>query len=448
MKIGFSLRRTRTGDEAIRIDRHRQPCRPRNGRKFRSIGQLASSVPSVKSMANPSRGGWVFISILLLASVAVAQTDEKEAPAWESTQWSRIEAVTGRMNLDGTLRLSFPLSTSVALKQLGIRFELEHRVETDATGRARSGWRVRGLQSSLAPEGRTQLRWQPLAGAPVKFERVKIGRRLADAGSARWLIRELDPVEFEIRSLDGWAWRYRQGVLVGAEHPALGRLRFASQGAWITRIEQTDTALGEPPLLQASYNDQGCLISWQVGTERPQQLSWSEDGHLTSWRRADGSEMRLRYHDNLVSEVMEPGKPPQHFTWSENPGYDRGDSRWAAPVHLASDGANNYSYELTSKGFVMNRTELSRGDVTTTVLNPRRRRVSQQTGGFNFLVLFRNGPGGSALERVEKDGETMEQYLYDEHDRLIGIRRHGEGERTLRYDEAGRLMALEEEPFR
>jgi YD repeat-containing protein len=113
-------------------------------------------------------------------------------------------------------------------------------------------------------------------------------------------------------------------------------------------------------------------------------------------------------------------------------------------VHLASDGVNDYTYELTSKGFVMKRTELATRVVTTTVFNPRRHRLNQQAGEFDFLVVFRAEAGGAALERIEVGGEIMEKYLYDDRGQLIGIQRHGEGERTLTYDESGRLMALEE----
>ncbi|MFZ5495406.1 MAG: hypothetical protein ACOZE5_08730 [Verrucomicrobiota bacterium] len=384
--------------------------------------------------------------LLVLVGALAGRAEEKRTPAWESTQWTQIEAALGQVNLDGTLRLSFSLGASIALKQLGIRFELEHRIETDADGRARSEWRVRGLQSSLAPVGPTQLRWQPLAGASVKFDRAKIGRRLADAGSARWLIRESVPGEYEIRSLDGRAWRYRQGVLVSAEHPALGQLRFSTQGAWITQIEQTDTPAGKPPLLQARYDDCGRLVSWQAGAGKSQQPTWDEDGHLSAWRRADGSEVRFAYRANLLGEIIESGKPPQLFIWRENPGYGRGDSRWAAPVHLASDGAASYSCKLTSKGLVLQRTELAGEAVTTTTFNPRRRRLSQETGGFNFLVVFRRGGGGTTLDRIEIGGEVIEKYVHDEQGRLVSIQRHGEAERTLSYDEAGRLMALEEKP--
>lgn len=47
---------------------------------------------------------------------------------------------------------------------------------------------------------------------------------------------------------------------------------------------------------------------------------------------------------------------------------------------------------------------------------------------------------------MEADGEILEQYLYDEQDRLIGIRRSGEREQKISYDEAGRVMALEAVP--
>jgi len=382
----------------------------------------------------------------MLTSVVLAQSEAKRAPAWESTQWAQIEAAAGQMNLDGTLRLSFPMGTSAALKQLGLRIELEHRIETDAAGRARSEWRVKGLQSSLAPTGRTQLRWQPLAGAPVKFERTKIGRRLADAGSARWLIRELAPGELEIRSLDGRAWRYRQGVLVSAEHPTLGQLSFSTQGAWITRIEQTDAPAGGPPLLQARYDDTGQLVSWQVGAENPQQLIWNAKGHLTAWLRADGSEVKFSYRDNLLSQLAEPDKPLRLLSWRANPGFDRGDSRWAAPAHLASDGTDTYSYVLTSRGFVMGRRAGNSGSEITTIYNPLRRRLEQRTQGESFVVTFRGGVAArGALECISTGkGGIMEEYRYGEKGQLLAVKRKGEPERILSYDESGRLIALEE----
>ena len=387
------------------------------------------------------------IPLLLLTGMMAAQTEEKKAPGLTPSRWTQIEAAIGMVNLDGTLRLSFPLGTSVGLKQLGIRFELQHRIETDADGRACSEWRVRGLQSTLAPAGRAQLRWQPLAGAAVNFERAKIGRALADAGSAHWLIREPAAGEYEIRSMDGLAWRYRQGTLAGAEHPALGPLRFFTQGAWITRIEQTDGAAGGAPLLQARYDDSGRLVSWQVGREKPQQLIWSEEGHLTGWQQVDGGVVRFTYRDNLLCGVAEPGKPPRLFTWRENPGYGRGDSRWVAPVHLASNGTDTYAYELTSRGFTLVRQENVTGRETRTTFNPRRHRLEQRANGESFMVTFRSGIASrGALERIEMaGGEILEEYHYDEHGLLVSMKHKGDPLVVLSYDEIGRLIGLESE---
>lgn len=385
--------------------------------------------------------------LLVVVCVLACRAEEKKpVTILPPSLWTQIEAATGNMNLDGTLRLSFPMGSSAALKQLGLRFELEHRIEADAINRAHSVWRIKGLQNCLAPSGRDHLLWQPPVGAPVKFERARIGRALAEAGPAQWLIRESAPGEYEIRSLDGRAWRYRQGVLVSAEHPAFGQLRLSTQGAWITRIELADAPTSEPPFLQARYDDSGRLVSLQVGVERPQQLIWSGEGQLTAWQRADGSEVKFSYRDSLLSQLAEPGKPPRQLTWGENPGYGRGDSRWAATVHLASDGVDTYSYALTSRGFMMMRRENNSGRETLTIFNPLRRRLEQRTDGETLVVTFRGGiEDRGALERIATGkGEMLEEYRYSEKGQLLAVKRKGEPERILSYDESGRLMDLGE----
>jgi len=375
----------------------------------------------------------------------VMAEEKKPAPSPLTTRWTQIEAATGRMNLDGTLRLNFPMGESSELKQLGVHCELEHRIETDAQGGARSVWRINGLQSCLVPSGRDQLLWQPLAGPPVKFERAKIGRALSEAGSPRWRIREAGSDDYEIRSLDGRAWHYAHGGLVSAYHPALGDLRFETRGAWVTAIRRVDAVINASPLIAASYDENGRLASWVMGAEKPQRLTRSETGQLQTWQRADGSEVRFTYRDSLLCEVAEPGKPEKRFAWVENPGHERGDSRWAAAVHLASDGEDRYMYELTSQGFVLRRTNATGGEILT-VFNPRRHRLEQRKNGETLIVAFHSGIAGmTALERIQTgQGEILEDYRYDEHDQLVAVKRQGERERLLSYDESGRLMTLEE----
>jgi len=382
--------------------------------------------------------------VVLAGAIASRGTEGKLAITSAPSRWMQIEAATGLMNLDGTLRLSFSLGESDVFRQLGLRVELEHRIETDATGQARSDWRVRGLHSSLAPSDREQLRWLPLAGTVVKFERRKILRAFSAAGSSRWLIRESAPGLHDIRSPDGRIWCYDQGCLASAQHPVVGPLRFSTQGALITRIERLDAGSGDSVLLQAMYDDNGRLLSCRIGQDGVQYLEWDTEGHLAAWRRSDGNVVRFAYHEGLLTRIDEPGKQARNLSWQRNPGFGRGDSRWPAPVHLASDGTDDYTYDLTSKGFVMEKKMREREGITTTTFNPRRHRLEQENGGLKYLVIFRPSEGATALERIEIGGEVIERYLYDVVGQLIGIQRLGEPERMLSYDESGRLMTLQE----
>lgn len=387
--------------------------------------------------------------LMALAGISALRVLADEVPVrgQPETEWAKIEAATGAMLLDGTLRCSFPLGSSRDLTRLGLRLELEHRIETDERGKARSAWRIKGLQTCLMPSGWEHLRWQPPAGQTQLFERKKIGRALANAGPARWLIRESAPGQHEIRSQDGWAWRYAQGTLAAIEHPHLGSLRVSTQGAWITRIAQAGAPAGQPALLQARYSDGGRLRMLQLEKENAQELTWNDAGELVVWRRADGREVRWNYEAHLLGGIIEPDQPPRAIRWRENPGYGRGDSRWPAPVHLAAAGADEYDYRLTSRGFILGRKEGGTGAKTITLFNPRRHRLEQQINGRRFIVKFRKqSHSRGALERIETgDGKVLEEYSYDESGRLVGVKQAGKPLMNLDYDDIGRLIGIKEE---
>ncbi|MDD2762559.1 MAG: hypothetical protein PHE83_01140 [Opitutaceae bacterium] len=386
---------------------------------------------------------WVAVFVVI---VALAKAGEKEVAPWESPNWKRIETGIGNMGVDGTLQLSYTLGESDELKPLGIRWTLEHRIETDAYGQPHSAWRFDGLESLLAPAGREHLRWQPLIGSVVRFERAKIGHALSEAGAARWRIRETTPGDYEIRSLDGREWRYERGVLISGEHPVLGKLSFIMQGGLLREINQGDPSTGGAPLLRADYDAAARLVSLVIGAQPPQRFEWSEAGELCAWHRQDGQMVTFAYHDGLLNEVVEGGKTQRRFTWAENPGYARADSLWAAPVHLASDNASMYLYELSPKGFEIRRREKLTGTETVTFFNPPRRRMEQHVGDEVLVVQFhRSSFGVGGLDRIESGrGEVLEEYLYDDHDQVVAIKREGSPERTLSYDETGRLMSLQE----
>lgn len=384
--------------------------------------------------------------VLVCANIGAVAADEKQMPHKPATHWKAIETATGMCNLDGTLRLSFSLGENINLKHLGVRWRLEHRVERNALGQAQSAWHFVGLQSCLVPSGREHFRWQPLAGGNVKFERASIGRALSEAGSRQWRIRESAPGAHEIRSSDGRVWSYLKGILTSAEHPAIGEVRFVSQGVRVREIRRGDASDQAAPELRADYDDAGRLTSLVLGEQESQAFEWNSAGQLITWRRGENESVEFAYRDDLLAGIKETGKPLRKFAWAENPGHERGDSRWRVPVHLTSADTEVYSYDLTSKGYILRRYEKETNVETITIFNPRRRRIEQRTNGETFIVTFRRGAGGvGALEKIENSaGEILEQYRYDERDQLIGVTRKGEPERVLRYDETGRLMAVEE----
>jgi YD repeat-containing protein len=389
------------------------------------------------------------LAVLLLISGAsfAAESPKTPAPAKPFSRWVEIEAATGAMALDGTLRLNFSLGDAPELKALGLVFELRHNVETDAYGRARSAWQVRGLESSLVPVGRAQLRWRTFSGEPIEFERAKIGRAFAGAGSSRWLIREIGHAGHEIRAADGRTWRFRAGLPVGVDDPALGSFSFTTQGASRREIRRTDALADAAPLLCADYDPAGRLLALTVGTSAEQRFERDTSGQLVAWQRADGRTVRFAYREGLLVAVAEPDRSVRNFAWAENPGHLRGDSRWAAPVHLVADGATAYDYTLSAAGFALRRRHAGEGGAeVVTIFNPRRHRVEQRVGNKTVVATFRGGgTGRGALENITTGaGEVLEAYHYDGRGQLVRVSRAGEPERILTYDESGRVVTMEE----
>jgi hypothetical protein len=351
----------------------------------------------IRAVAAPA----AMVRAILLASSVVGFAAEplfSQGPAKPATRWLEIEAATGAVNLDGTLRLNFKLGDTPELKALGLPVELRHGLETDPYGRARSVWQVRGLQSSLVPFGRERLRWRSLSGESSEFERAKIGRAFGVAGASRWLIRETVGGGHEIRAGDGRTWRFRNGLPVGVEDPALGAFDFLTQGALIREIRPAGGFGPATPLVVAVYDEAGQILSLKIGAGGEQRFQWT-NGELKSWQRPDGEWVHFTYRDNLLTTVAEPARPLRTLAWEENAGHLRGDSRWAAPAHLAADGAANYDYTLSSAGFTSRRRPQVGGEVVT-IFNPRRRRLEQYVGEEKWVVTFRGGAiGRGALEK-------------------------------------------------
>lgn len=371
-----------------------------------------------------------------------AVTAERRAP-WSSPAWEQVEERLGGITPTGLPRLAYPLSESIDARRLGLRCQLEHDVDIDARGRPRSWWRIAALRTFLVPEGRDKLLWQPPGAAVVRFDRARIGRAHAEAGPPHWLIRRCAKNEYEIRSRDGRTWVYRRGSLISLTHPVLGSFTVRVDGGAVREIKSDDAPTASP-VLRADYDDAGNCLRLAIGGDDMQVFEWDTRGRLISWQRPVAGTTVFDYRDGLLSEMAEEGHPPRRYTWAENPGWRRGDSKWLKPVHLASDGDSHYTYALTQRGILIERLETSTGRRIVTIFNPRRNRLEQRLDEGAVLVTFREGPASrGAFERIETDqGEILEDYRYDDQGNLVGVRRIGEPELELSYDESGRLMAL------
>jgi len=368
------------------------------------------------------------------------------------TRWTEIETGMGEMQLDGSLNYRVLLGGSELFGLLGLRPGVVHVIDVDETGSARSGWRFLGLQTSLVPSGRNVLRWKSLTGAVVDFERAAIGPAFSHAGSGQWLIRKTSEEGCTIHSPEGVSWYYEAGRLVGIEHPVLGRLRVSTQGAWVTRIELSESGDETLALLEAGYSDGRRLLKLRVGDQTEQEFTW-EGTELVAWRSADGELVRWSYRGGLLSQISEPNGRRREIRWRANKGFGRGDSRWALPVHLAAVDDVNYGYTLTRRGFVLTRETRRAGDFgggvvsVWTRFNPLRYRLDQWAGGELLIVTFRkHSPGRGAVERIETaSGDALEEYRYDNEGRLIGVRKLGEPSLVFKYDDLGRLTEVEGE---
>jgi YD repeat-containing protein len=262
------------------------------------------------------------------------------------------------------------------------------------------------------------------------------------------LIREAAPNVYEIKALDGRGWRYEAGILTSIEHPALGVLKVVMRGGLLCELGATDAASDAPAWLAAKYDRGGRLESLTLAGVGTHHFVWDNDGRLLTWKRAEGGQVEFEYQQGLISAVKAPNHDVKKYSWAENPGYERGDSRWRWPVHLASDDTHSYRYELSHKGFVLNCCDNATGRESVSVFNPRLHRLEQRRNGETIIVTFHGGNGSmGALRRIENgQGEILEDYQYDERGLLVGVKRKGEPVQSFSYDEDGRLMALEEMP--
>ncbi|MGH8019055.1 MAG: hypothetical protein ACREIA_12325 [Opitutaceae bacterium] len=92
------------------------------------------------------------------------------------------------------------------------------------------------------------------------------------------------------------------------------------------------------------------------------------------------------------------------------------------------------------------RTERDDGRECTTCFNPRRHRLEQRADGETVVVTFHTASGKTrGLEKIGSPvGNILEEYVYDAVGRLTAVKRGGQSDLSLTYDESGRVVDIGE----
>lgn len=393
---------------------------------------------------DPASGLDVVVATICVLFLFVGRALGEEDPptvALEAAAWTRLAERLGSVGLDGTLQREYPLHDDTLLRELGFDCVLRHMLVLDGRGKARSTWRIPALHSQLVPDGRDHLRWQSPDGMSVRFERKKIARTLSVAGApAPWRIRKLPNGDHEIRADDGRWWRYHRGALQSFGHPLRGEFLVSARGGLIETIWSRNDSAPEDPYLYVQYDESGQPALFVLGGCR-HLFEWNDDGELMGWTDGKGTTVNFSYRSGLLCGISGPGSADESFRWGENRGWEHGDSRWPAPVHLRSDGVRIYRCTLSQAGLSIHVRRMPGGDGSTTIFNPQRETVEQISGDEHLKVWFTRAGNRKRLERVERaDGKLLEQYEYDSQGRLERVERLGAVPITLTYDALGRSI--------
>ena len=130
----------------------------------------------------------------------------------------------------------------------------------------------------------------------------------------------------------------------------------------------------------------------------------------------------------LLVGIGGPGRSARRFSWKPNAGAARGDSLWPAPVHLATDDANTFSYGLSARGFIIDVHQAAPGGDRRVVFNPVRRRLEYRGSREKLVVTFLPGTAGrSPVGQVEDGcGGLLESYRYGADGRVLAVTRRSE----------------------
>lgn len=272
-----------------------------------------------------------FYTMLLLANT----TPTYSADLSIDDKWRSVQQVMRSLRRDGTLRMQIPLSKRSGqdyLSILGISPSAQHEISVDARGLPRSSWNILCITTWLS-EVNGQSRWMKLSGEMIDLSE-KTARK--DGVLIRLEHIQEDGQLVSVVHSDGIEWYYANGILYRIRMQDGENLIVTCNGAKISSVRNY-----EKTIISADYHSNGLPYNIAIGRSS-WQLAWGADRHLENLALDRRIIYSFTYHDGLLVYAKLPSGDTRTYSWRQNEGYERGDSRWFYPVQLSSDGVTSY----------------------------------------------------------------------------------------------------------
>lgn len=260
-----------------------------------------------------------------------------------------LDALLSHVGLDGTLRAYYQTYDSDIFHYLRTTCLVNHGIGLSYDGKCYSRWFLAGLNTYVVPSGRTHWKWQPMNGQPPGlFNKDVLGPEFPKHTPGRTVMRLCRENELEIRTPDGIVWAYKSGILVRINVPGFGVVQVECKGNLISSLRLEGE---EQPEVHVQYDDELHPVAmYQFGT-LVTKFNWGNGGELLGWTRVGGPTFSCTYTDNLIDTITVSTGERADITWAYNPGWQRGDSRWLAPMHISKFGDEKYSFKVDQRGF-------------------------------------------------------------------------------------------------
>jgi len=251
----------------------------------------------------------------------------------------------------GALQSNFNIIQSRIFQKLRVPCVFTHEFRISYDGKPCSAWIFRGINTYLIPSGRDALQWQPLAGSPVQFNLKNMHEDFPSSWNGFCVIRRAGWQQYEIKIHDGTIWKYRNGVLAEIDINDLGKVQVECKGTFITSLRLKGESLAE---VQVVYDDEMQPVQVLKAGQPVGDFRWDSSGRLRSWTDLSRHTLEFEYDENdLLSGMRYPTVDPVKIAWRENKNWQRGDSKWPLPMHLAQFKDELFEMTLQNRGYVI-----------------------------------------------------------------------------------------------